>query len=49
MLALHDRLAAGDEPAPALAAARAAALGDDDADHVTAAGFVCFGAGSAAR
>ncbi len=47
MLALHERLAAGDEPACALAAARATALGDDDADYATAAGFVCFGAGSA--
>ncbi|MEA2151329.1 MAG: hypothetical protein QOD69_3159, partial [Solirubrobacteraceae bacterium] len=46
MLALHERLAAGAEPASALAGARAAALGDGDADAVTAAGFVCFGAGS---
>jgi CHAT domain-containing protein len=46
MLALHERLAAGDEPACALATARAAALGDKDADYATAAGFVCFGAGS---
>jgi hypothetical protein len=48
MLALHERLDAGEEPAQALAGARAATLGDDDADYVTAAGFVCFGAGSAA-
>jgi CHAT domain-containing protein len=47
MLALHERLAAGGEPAPALAAARADALdGGAAADYVTAAGFVCFGAGS---
>jgi tetratricopeptide (TPR) repeat protein len=48
MLALHERLDAGDEPAPALARARAAALGASDADYATAAGFVCFGAGSRA-
>jgi hypothetical protein len=48
MLALHERLAAGSEPASALALARAGALGDGDADYATAAGFVCFGAGSAA-
>ena len=48
MLALHERLAAGREPAPALALARAEALGGDDADFATAAGFVCFGAGSSA-
>jgi hypothetical protein len=48
MLALHERLAAGDEPAHALAGARAGALGDEDADYVAAAGFVCFGAGSGA-
>ncbi len=46
MLGLHERLAAGEEPAPALAGARADVLGDDDADRVAAAGFVCFGAGS---
>ncbi|MEA2220627.1 MAG: hypothetical protein QOJ35_3253 [Solirubrobacteraceae bacterium] len=48
MLALHEHLAAGREPADALARARAGALGADDADYATAAGFVCFGAGSAA-
>ncbi len=48
MLALHERLADGCEPAPALAHARADALGDDDADYATAVGFVCFGAGSSA-
>jgi CHAT domain-containing protein/Tfp pilus assembly protein PilF len=48
MLALHEQLAAGSEPAAALAQARAAALTDADADYATAAGFVCFGAGSAA-
>ncbi len=48
MLALHERLAAGCGPAPALALARADALGDGEADFATAAGFVCFGAGSAA-
>jgi CHAT domain-containing protein len=49
MLALHERLAAGDEPAAALAAAGAAALDPAaPADYATAAGFVCFGAGSAA-
>ncbi|HWI06085.1 MAG TPA: CHAT domain-containing protein [Solirubrobacteraceae bacterium] len=49
MLALHARLAAGDDPAPALAAARAAALDRaDPADYATSAGFVCFGAGSRA-
>jgi len=47
MLALHERLAAGDEPAPALARAGAAALDRAvPADCATAAGFVCFGAGS---
>jgi hypothetical protein len=49
MLALHDRLDDGDEPAPALMRARARALDRDaDGDYATAAGFVCFGAGSAA-
>ena len=48
MLALHERLAAGDEPARALAGARAGALGGGDADYVASAGFVCFGAGSGA-
>jgi hypothetical protein len=49
MLALHERLDAGDEPAPALMRARAQALDRaGDADYATAAGFVCFGAGSAA-
>ncbi len=48
MLALHDELDAGHEPAPALARARVRALGDGDADYATAAGFVCFGAGSSA-
>jgi hypothetical protein len=48
MLALHEQLDAGHEPAPALARARVRALGDSDADFATAAGFVCFGAGSAA-
>lgn len=47
MLALHERLAAGDEPAAALAKARATALDRAvPADYATAAGFVCFGAGS---
>ncbi len=48
MLALHEHLADGHEPAPALARARADALGSNGADYATAAGFVCFGAGSAA-
>jgi len=49
MLALHERLAAGDEPARALAAASATALERRvAADYATAAGFVCFGAGSSA-
>lgn len=49
MLALHERLAAGDEPSAALCAAGAAALDRaDPADYATAAGFVCFGAGSRA-
>ncbi len=49
MLALHERLDAGDEPAAALARARDTALdAAGDADVVTAAGFVCFGAGSPA-
>ena len=49
MLALHECLDDGDEPAPALMRARARALDRDaDADYATAAGFVCFGAGSAA-
>lgn len=49
MLALHERLAAGDEPATALAAARAVALRRDaPGDLATAAGFVCFGAGTQA-
>lgn len=46
MVALHERLAGGCAPAIALARARADALGDGDADFATAAGFVCFGAGS---
>jgi hypothetical protein len=46
MVALHERLAAGGEPAAALAAARAALDRADPADWATAAGFVCFGAGS---
>jgi CHAT domain-containing protein len=49
MLALHERLAAGHEPAAALAAASAAALDPSvPADYATAAGLVCFGAGSSA-
>ncbi|MFP5361383.1 MAG: CHAT domain-containing protein, partial [Thermoleophilia bacterium] len=49
MLALHERLAAGEGPAAALAGAAAGALDLDlPADYATAAGFVCFGAGSAA-
>ncbi len=48
MLALHERLSSGCEPAVALALARADALGDGGADYVTAASFVCFGAGSSA-
>jgi tetratricopeptide (TPR) repeat protein len=49
MLALHERLDDGDEPAPALMRARAQALDcSTDGDYATAAGFVCFGAGSAA-
>jgi hypothetical protein len=49
MLALHERLTAGDEPAAALAAASTAALDRSaPADYATAAGFVCFGAGSSA-
>lgn len=48
MLALHDELDDGREPAPALARARVRALDDSDADYATAAGFVCFGAGSSA-
>jgi CHAT domain-containing protein len=48
MLALHQRLAEGCDPAPALALARADAIGDGGADYATAAGFVCFGAGSPA-
>ena len=49
MLALHERLAAGDEPATALARASATALDrEEPADYATAAGFVCFGAGSPA-
>ena len=48
MLALHACLDGGDEPAPALLRARARALDcGADADYATAAGFVCFGAGSA--
>jgi CHAT domain-containing protein/Tfp pilus assembly protein PilF len=48
MLALHERLAAGCEPAAALAQARVDALDTSDADYAAAVGFVCFGAGSAA-
>jgi len=49
MLALHERLATGAEPAVALASASAAALDAEvPADYATAAGFVCFGAGSSA-
>ncbi|MEY2440630.1 MAG: hypothetical protein QOJ46_56 [bacterium] len=48
MLALHQRLAEGCDPSPALALARADTLGDGGADYATAAGFVCFGAGSPA-
>jgi CHAT domain-containing protein len=49
MLALHERLAAGDEPASALAAAVVRSLDSEaPADYATAAGFVCFGAGSSA-
>lgn len=50
MLALHERLAAGDEPAAALAAASRGALDRTaPADYAAAAGFVCFGAGSRAQ
>jgi hypothetical protein len=44
MVDLHRRLAAGAGPAEALAHAHAA-VGDDDPDSLSAAGFVCFGTG----
>ncbi len=46
MLALHERLAGGDEPAAALARAGAALDRAAPADYAATAGFVCFGAGS---
>jgi CHAT domain-containing protein len=44
MIALHDRLRAGDPPAVALARARVALDPADPADFAAAAGFVCLGA-----
>jgi CHAT domain-containing protein/tetratricopeptide (TPR) repeat protein len=45
MIAMHDRLAAGDPPAVALSRARMALDPDDPAGLAAAAGFVCLGAG----
>jgi CHAT domain-containing protein len=46
MATLHERLAAGDRPAAALAAVRRAAAGSDDLGRrAAAAAFLCFGAG----
>jgi CHAT domain-containing protein len=45
MVRLHERLRAGAAPAHALAEARAAVGGDDDAEAVARDGFLCFGAG----
>ena len=44
MVDLHRRLAAGATPAEALAQAHAA-FADDDAETLSASGFVCFGTG----
>jgi hypothetical protein len=46
MLAFHDRLAAGDTPAAALARARESTSANDAAAFATAVAFGCFGAGS---
>jgi hypothetical protein len=46
MLAFHDRLAAGETPAAALARARGATPANDPAAFATAVAFGCFGAGS---
>lgn len=45
MLALHQRLAAGDHPAQALLEVRRRASEVDRRERALAAGFVCFGAG----
>ena len=45
MVALHERLQAGVRPARALAEARGAVGGDDDARAVARDAFLCFGAG----
>jgi CHAT domain-containing protein len=45
MLAFHDELCRGAEPATALAAARKAAAGDAAEDLVAGAAFACFGHG----
>jgi CHAT domain-containing protein len=45
MVDLHGRLAAGDAPAQALASAQLVRSGELDELSVTAAAFVCFGAG----
>ena len=48
MVLLHRRLAAGDPPASALAAAQHELRGDDPAALAAAAGFICLGSGFAA-
>ncbi len=45
MTAFHTRLLAGDQPAAALAAARAETAGASPAAFLTATAFTCFGAG----
>jgi tetratricopeptide (TPR) repeat protein len=45
MVAFHRRLAAGDPPAVALAAAQEELAGEEAHTHAAAAGFVCIGAG----
>jgi tetratricopeptide (TPR) repeat protein len=46
MIALHERLRAGEQPAPALAAAQQALRDGDDEAYATVAAFACYGAGS---
>ena len=45
MLELHERLAAGDQPARALLEVRRRASEVDPRERALASGFVCFGAG----
>jgi hypothetical protein len=46
MVALHRGLAAGDDPADALAQAQQKVPADDPATVAAAAGFICLGVGS---